>query len=163
MTVDPTATTAFAAIYDAEFVRIRNWLITSTHCDFHTAEDITQAAFLSAWQHWTEFEERGFGKSAWLHRIAKRKWIDWSRRKARGDMPSGWDHAQAGEDEAQIVDRLDAVALLRQLRPKDRRELLAAALGYTDAEMATGPGNGASTVRVKRFRARAALAALAAL
>ena len=49
--------------------------------DYFVAEDLTQETFVSAFQHWKEFD--GNFEKAWLCRIASNKCIDYNRTKAR--------------------------------------------------------------------------------
>ena len=49
--------------------------------DYFVAEDLTQETFVSAFQHWNEFD--GNFEKAWLCRIASNKCIDYNRAKAR--------------------------------------------------------------------------------
>ena len=49
--------------------------------DYFVAEDLTQETFISAFQHWREFD--GNFEKAWLCRIASNKCIDYNRTKAR--------------------------------------------------------------------------------
>ncbi len=49
--------------------------------DYFVAEDLTQETFVSAFQHWNEFD--GQFEKAWLCRIASNKCIDYNRVKAR--------------------------------------------------------------------------------
>jgi RNA polymerase sigma-70 factor (ECF subfamily) len=74
---------AFAALVDAYWPRINRWLFGLTG-NTHSAEDLTQEAFLKAWAALPNFQGTGF--RAWLFRIANNSLID-SRRGPRGTKP----------------------------------------------------------------------------
>jgi RNA polymerase sigma-70 factor (ECF subfamily) len=75
---------AFAALVDLYWPRIYRWLYGLTG-NTHTAEELTQDAFLKAWTALPSFQGSS-GFKAWLFRIAGNKLID-SRRGPRGIAP----------------------------------------------------------------------------
>lgn len=52
--------------------------------DYFTSEDITQDTFITAYQHYDEFD--GNSEKAWICRIASNKCIDWQRAAARRNV-----------------------------------------------------------------------------
>lgn len=76
--------TAFAALVDRYWERLRRWLFHLT-ANVHTAEDITQEAFYRAWCGLPEFEDDGAFR-VWLFRIAQHVVTD-QHRGPRGVRP----------------------------------------------------------------------------
>ena len=64
--------------------------------DYFVAEDITQETFLSAYEHWQDFD--GAAEKAWICRIASNKCIDYKRAAERKSMPT------AEEEMPELVD-----------------------------------------------------------
>ena len=64
--------------------------------DYFVAEDITQETFLSAYEHWQDFD--GAAEKAWICRIASNKCIDYKRVAERRSMPT------AEEEMPELVD-----------------------------------------------------------
>lgn len=54
--------------------------------DYFVAEDLAQETFVTAYQHWDEFD--GENEKAWLCRIASNKAIDYKRAAARRIIPT---------------------------------------------------------------------------
>ena len=54
--------------------------------DYFAAEDLAQETFVTAYQHWEEFD--GENEKAWLCRIASNKAIDYKRAAARRMIPT---------------------------------------------------------------------------
>ena len=76
---------AFGCLVDAYWTRLYRWLYGLTH-DRHTAEDLTQDAFLKAWSKIDTFQA-GTHFRAWVFRIAGNALID-TRRGPRATPPA---------------------------------------------------------------------------
>jgi RNA polymerase sigma-70 factor (ECF subfamily) len=90
---------AFAALVERYWSRIHRWLHGLTG-NAHSAEDLTQDAFLKAWSALPSFTGTGF--KAWLYRIASNNLID-SRRGPRGQMPDALPDALATRDPGPVA------------------------------------------------------------
>lgn len=129
--------------------------------DYFAAEDLTQETFISAYQHWEEFE--GISEKAWLCRIASNKSIDYCRAATRRMVPT--------EDEMlveSLVDRSEPLQsvlnqeVLQELEhccralspPYDEVALKHFLEGRTAKEIAEQSGIGINTVKTQIYRAR---------
>lgn len=61
--------------------------------DYFAAEDLTQETFLSAYEHWQDFD--GAAEKAWICRIAGNKCIDYKRAAERRSVPAEEELADA--------------------------------------------------------------------
>ena len=153
---------ALVARFEAPLYR---FLWMRTH-DAAAAEDLTQEAFLRAWQKLAHYDAR-WRFSTWLYTLAERLCI--SARRARGQGPSltGAEaelaSVSAGQDPAhEAAERDEGRALwetaTRILRPEERSALwLRYAEDLSMEEIGTILGRPAVTVRVLLFRARGRL------
>jgi RNA polymerase sigma-70 factor (ECF subfamily) len=117
------------------------------------AEDLTQETFLQAWRHLDTFQGRGSLRS-WLHRIARREFLDLLQRR----------QAEAGLDGMAEVAAPDAMAWMESVElrscihrlPLEEREVLLLHYleGYSSAEIAPIVGAPARTVRRRLAQAR---------
>ena len=71
--------------------------------DYFAAEDLAQETFVTAYQHWDEFD--GENEKAWLCRIASNKAIDYQRATARRMIPT----TDADMPKEQLVDNNEPV------------------------------------------------------
>lgn len=155
---------ALVARFEAPLFRFL-WLRTR---DTAAAEDLTQDAFLRAWQNLARYDSR-WHFSTWLYTLATRLCV--SARRSRGKepaltggefelgvVPAGLDPSHAA------VEREEGRALwdtaTRILRPEERSALwLRYAEDLSMEEIGTVLGRPTVTVRVLLFRARGRLAA----
>lgn len=155
---------ALVARFEAPLFRFL-WLRTR---DTAAAEDLTQDAFLRAWQNLARYDPR-WHFSTWLYTLAARLCV--SARRSRGKepaltggefelgvVPAGLDpsHAAAEREEGRAL--WDTAT--RILRPEERSALwLRYAEDLSMEEIGTVLGRPTVTVRVLLFRARGRLAA----
>lgn len=154
---------ALVARFEAPLFRFL-WLRTR---DAAAAEDLTQDAFLRAWQNLARYDPR-WHFSTWLYTLAARLCV--SARRARGKepaltggefelgtVPAGRDpsHAAAERDEGRALWE----TATRILRPEERSALwLRYAEDLSMEEIGAVLGRPTVTVRVLLFRARGRLA-----
>lgn len=153
---------ALVARFEAPLYRFL-WMRTR---DAAAAEDLTQEAFLRAWQKIAHYDAR-WRFSTWLYTLAERLCI--SARRARGKGPSlaGAEaeiaNVPAGQDPShEAAERDEGRALwetaTRILRPEERSALwLRYAEDLSMEEIGAILGRPAVTVRVLLFRARGRL------
>ncbi len=136
--------------------------------DAVAAEDLTQDAFLRAWQNLARYDPR-WRFSTWLYTLAERLWVSARRSHGKdpavtggeielGGLSAGLDpaHAAAERDEGRALWETAA----RVLRPEERSALwLRYAEDLSMEEIGTVLGRPTVTVRVLLFRARGRLAA----
>jgi RNA polymerase sigma-70 factor (ECF subfamily) len=93
---------AFAALVEHYWARVCRWLCALTR-SAHTAEDLTQEAFLKAWAALNTFEP-GTNFRAWLFRIAGNAFFD-TQRGPRGVAPQALtpDHASKEPGPVQVA------------------------------------------------------------
>jgi RNA polymerase sigma-70 factor (ECF subfamily) len=155
---------ALVARFEAPLYRFL-WMRTR---DAVAAEDLTQDAFLRAWQNLARYDPR-WRFSTWLYTLAERLWV--SARRSRGKDPAvtGGEielgGLSAGLDPAHVAAERDEGRALwetaaRVLRPEERSALwLRYAEDLSMEEIGTVLGRPTVTVRVLLFRARGRLAA----
>jgi RNA polymerase sigma-70 factor (ECF subfamily) len=148
-----------APLYRFLFVRTR---------DAGAAEDLTQDAFLRAWQNLARYDPR-WRFSTWLYTLAERLCV--SARRSRGKEPrevpesgAGGEAARGPDPGALAAERDDGAALwdtaTRVLRPEERSALwLRYGEDLSMDEIGAILGRPSVTVRVLLFRARGRLAA----
>lgn len=123
------------------------------------AEDLTQEAFLRAWQGLPQQRERGQGERAWLAAIARRVFLDHARRKRLDTLPLDA-AALLAEPGASLEERIAEQDADRRLRaavlalPEPYRTALVLvkveALSIGEAARATGVPPGTVKWRVSR-------------
>ena len=114
----------FSEFYDATKLRVLHYLYFATN-DLAEAEELTQDAYLRAWQHWDRVEKYD-DPLAWVRTVGWRLAVNktrWVRRRV------GWSGSQqqpGGETDAvsALIERLDMVHALRTL-PVNARQVLA--------------------------------------
>ncbi len=155
---------ALVARFEAPLYRFL-WMRTR---DAVAAEDLTQDAFLRAWQNLARYDPR-WRFSTWLYTLAERLWVSARRSHGKdpavtggeielGGLSAGLDpaHAAAERDEGRALWETAA----RVLRPEERSALwLRYAEDLSMEEIGTVLGRPTVTVRVLLFRARGRLAA----
>jgi len=157
---------AFEALVARFEAPLHRFLFLRTH-DAGLAEDLTQEAFLRAWQNLARYDPR-WRFSTWLFTVAERLCI--SQRRSRGKEPgqSGLEPefaaAAPGRDPGQAAAEKDEGRALwetavRVLRPEERSALwLRYAEDLSMEDIGTVLGRPPVTVRVILFRARGRLA-----
>lgn len=157
---------AFEALVERYEAPLYRFLWMRTH-DAAAAEDLTQEAFLRAWQKLAHYDSR-WRFSTWLYTLAERLCISARRAHGRGppltsseavlaSLPAGQDpaHAAAERDEGCALWE----TATRILRPEERSALwLRYAEDLSMEEIGAVLGRPAVTVRVLLFRARGRLA-----
>ena len=146
---------AFEVLYRGHVGRIHGLCLRLTG-DRSLAEDLTQTAFLRAWQRLSSLrDDSGFG--AWLHRLAtntvyqdRRSWQrKWGRREGEAAHE---EQAGRGPSAAEPVDLERAVAAL----PRGARDVLVLhdVEGYRHDEIAELIGSSVGTTKSQLHRAR---------
>ena len=130
--------------------------------DYFAAEDLTQETFVSAYEHWQDFD--GEFEKAWLARIATNKCLDYKRAAARrmipteeGELPQELTKKKDDPLE-QIVNREIIDKLERQCKalspPYDEVAIQHFVRGRTANEIAVLSGESVNTVKTRIRRAR---------
>lgn len=129
--------------------------------DYFVAEDLTQETFVSAFQHWNEFD--GQFEKAWLCRIASNKCIDYNRAKARKIVLLEKDEidieVDTDEDPLKKVlnqEILEELKICCENLPLSYREVAKKHFleGKTAKEIAEQSGFKLNTIQTKIYRAR---------
>jgi RNA polymerase sigma-70 factor (ECF subfamily) len=148
---------AFAHLVEAYWPRLYRWLYQLTH-DRHTAEDLSQEAFLKALAHLGRFQA-GTNFRAWLFRIAHNTFANQRRNSARqkGTLPDDLPEQAPGPEEAALSrESLDRVARAVNQLPEDFRAalLLRVDEDYSFREIASILNTTEETARWRVFKAR---------
>ncbi len=120
-------TQAFGALYDTYVDAVYRFVFfrVGTHED---AEDITETAFVSAFEHIGTFEERGLPFEAWLFRITRNKIIDHYRKhKPRVSLDDIQDTEDPKQNPEEAVHRrLTKEYIMKQLTllPQSYQEII---------------------------------------
>jgi RNA polymerase sigma-70 factor, ECF subfamily len=121
---------AFGQLYERYSQRIYQYIYYRTSNEAE-AEDLAAKTFMRAWQHISNYDDRGVPFSAWLYRIAHNLVANWHRDRSRRriislDDISLWQVNEEGPEAAALFAE-DKAALLTAVRhlPADRQELLA--------------------------------------
>jgi len=158
--------TAFEALVERFEAPLYRFLFLRTR-DAQAAEDLTQDAFLRAWQNLARYDPR-WRFSTWLYTLAERLCV--SARRSQGKGPrvlsseAEMGRTPGGSDPSQtVLERDEGRALwetaARILRPEERSALwLRYAEDLSMEEIGEVLGRPAVTVRVLLFRARGRLA-----
>jgi len=129
--------------------------------DYFTSEDITQDTFITAYQHWDEFD--GTSEKAWICRIAANKCIDWQRAAARRNIamaPEEMPEEVSVSNEPlgeilnkEIIERFEAClnSLDEPYRSVATKHFLR---GKTAKEISEDTGIGLKTVQTQIYRAK---------
>ncbi len=151
---------AFARIVERHAARLVR-LFRRLGADAHVAEDCAQEVFLRVWRARARYRPTA-PVGAFLCRIARNVWIDWSRRSAlrRSEPMAAIEGVPAGEDGGSPSrdDRLDLRATLERLPDHLRAVvLLSVDDGLSYAEIAEALGIPLGTVKSRMFHAVRAL------
>lgn len=125
--------------------------------DWHTAEDLVQAALGKAWVAWPRITK---DPDAYVYRILITTRNSWWRRRWHGEIPTGdLPEAAGGTDTADLVSR--QVALWDALGRLSRQQRAVVVLRYfedfSEERIAEALGCGPGTVKVHAHRALARL------
>ena len=150
---------AFAALVEHYWDRLYRWLCHLTH-DRHTAEDLTQEAFLKALAGLNGFRA-GSNFQAWLFRIAHNSLVNLLRRPGQGPRRQPFPEALPDPDEGPVEQVLTREALQLLARavgrlPNEFRAafLLRAEEGMSFRQIAQVLGVTEETARWRVFKAR---------
>lgn len=151
-----------------DFVRDRRrsllqtaWMLTG---DWHTAEDLVQAALARCYPHWSRVSAGS--PEAYVRRTIVNLHASWWRRRWRGEVPTAHpSQVAASGDEYGAVDQRDAlVTALRHLGPRQRATVvLRYYLDLSEAETAAALGCSIGTVKSQTAKALATLRSSGAL
>jgi len=130
--------------------------------DYFAAEDLTQETFVSAYEHWQNFD--GEFEKAWLARIATNKCLDYKRASARrqipteeGELPQG-STKEKDDPLEQVMNREIMERFKRQCEalspPYNEVALQHFVRGQTANEIAGISGESVNTVKTRIRRAR---------
>ena len=144
-----------AAAWQAHHAVLLGAVVRSTR-DRDVAEDIVAEAFEAL------LREARAGRApanppAWLHRVARNRVIDWSRRRARWAGHGQAEASFVADPEATVLGREAAMALhlaLASLPEAGRRAVVLEGLGYRPAEIAPLLGRTNQATRTLLCRAR---------
>lgn len=89
--------TDFEEIYRTKFKEIHLKLAKKIG-DFDLAEELTQAAFIAAWQHLDRYEERGIPPQVYILRIASNRYISHMRKESRSAFSIDESHPNSTDD-----------------------------------------------------------------
>jgi RNA polymerase sigma-70 factor (ECF subfamily) len=147
----------FTATYETEAPRIARYL--AARCVLPDAvEDLVQAVFLGAWQHWETYEDRGYPVSAWLYAIAHSRLIDYRRRQCRAAEPLDETIGGSATYEDHVIARMDVRSFMERARLTSRqRQVLSlrylSDLGNDEIAAALGLSVGVIKALLQRGRA----------
>ena len=142
------------------------WLLTG---DWALAEDLVQTALVRAWPHWERIRRRD-DPEIYVRRVMVSTWINWSRRKWRGEHPAAElpDGPASGDLATEAVARVAVRSALGSLTDRQRAVLVLRVFDdLTEAQTAQVLGCAVGTVKstmsqvMARLRADGRLADLA--
>lgn len=143
---------------------MRRYLVSGCGCPAHDADDVVQEAFLavrSQWDHVRTLER----PQAYLYKVATRRFRLLQQQRTRECWDDLDKHVAAYPEPSDALAaadyRDDALFLLRQLPPAQRRVVCLRGLGFSEAETAGILLISVGTVKSQLHDARAALARLA--
>lgn len=128
--------------------------------DYFTAEDITQETFITAYQHWEEFD--GEAEKAWLCRIAGNKCIDWKRAAARRSIatdPTEMPEAAATDEPMEEILNKEVMKQFEDCLYKLEEPYRSVAIehfknGKTAKDISEAKGVGLKTIQTQIYRAK---------
>lgn len=130
--------------------------------DYFAAEDLTQETFMSAYQHWSDFD--GQSEKAWLCRIASNKCIDYKREAGRRMVPTldeELSETEAAEKDEPLQTVLNQEVIRELENCCDRLEMPYRETareyfleGRSAREISEKSGVGLKTVQTRIYRAR---------
>jgi RNA polymerase sigma-70 factor (sigma-E family) len=113
----------------AQFVEAREralqrtaWLLTG---DWALAEDLVQAALARSWPRWERIRRRD-NPEIYVRRVMVNTWSSWSRRRWRGEQPTGAvpDQPVSGDLAAEVTARVAVRSALSALSDRQRAVLV---------------------------------------
>jgi RNA polymerase sigma-70 factor (sigma-E family) len=147
----------------AQFVEARQrglqrtaWLLTG---DWALAEDLVQTALARSWPRWGRIR-RGDDPEIYVRRVMVNTWASWSRRRWRGEQPSGTvpDGQAPGDVAAEVAVRVAVRAALGSLTGRQRAVLVLRVFDdLPEAQAAQVLGCPVGTVKSTMARAMARL------
>lgn len=157
---------AFSLLYDAYVSSIYRFIYMRVE-DQQTAEDITSAVFLKAWEKLGGYQQRGLPFRAWLFRIARNAVIDHYRtRKEVAPLEAAANFSDGSERSLSegVAIKIEAetiLALMNKLT-EDQRNVLTLKLvhGLNTEEVAQALGKRQGAVRALQMRGLQTLAKL---
>jgi RNA polymerase sigma-70 factor (sigma-E family) len=149
----------------AEFVELRQrallrsaWLLTG---DWGLAEDLAQTALARTWLRWERIVRRD-DPEIYVRRVMVSTWVNWSRRKWRGERPGKElpDRPAPGDLESEAVVRVAVRGALGSLTDRQRAVLVLRVFDdLTEAQTAQVLGCAVGTVKSTMSQALARLRA----
>ncbi len=124
----------------------------------HTASDLTQDTFRSAWEKWEQFGGRSQVRT-WLHSIVYRKFLDFvrktkSRTSTMQNLAVDYGHDTAEPESILVEVRLDLSQALQQLEAPDKAVIVLRYFqGMSVAETAAATQQPAGTVKWRVHKA----------
>jgi RNA polymerase sigma-70 factor (sigma-E family) len=113
----------------AQFAKVRQralqrtaWLLTG---DWALAEDLVQTALARSWPRWERIRRRD-DPEVYVRRVMVNTWASWSRRRWRGERPSGVvpDGQAPGDMAAEVAVRMAVQTALGSLTARQRSVLV---------------------------------------
>lgn len=128
--------------------------------DYFTSEDITQDTFITAYQHWSDFD--GNNEKAWICRIASNKCIDYLRKAGRKHTLTDGELKEEGTLDNDPLKMYMGKAVVKEIEtacknlPAPYRDvaLLHFIQGFTAKEIAKRKELNPKTVQTQIYRAR---------
>lgn len=152
---------SFGALYDKYLAPIYRFVVLKVG-DRHTAEDLTQQVFLSAWQNVRSYKHRGYPFSSWLYQIARNAVVDHYRTsRVQIELDSVQELAGAADLMGELETKIDlelAKVKIRQL-PADYQDVIIMRFveELSPSEVAAALGKSVGAVKVIQHRALNAL------
>jgi RNA polymerase sigma-70 factor (sigma-E family) len=142
-----------------QFVEVRQrallrtaWLLTG---DWALAEDLAQTALARSWPRWERIRRRD-DPEIYVRRVMVNTWASWSRRRWRGERPSGTvpDGQAPGDMAAEVAVRMAVRAALGSLTARQRAVLVLRVFDdLSEAQVARVLGCAVGTVKSTMARA----------
>jgi RNA polymerase sigma-70 factor (sigma-E family) len=132
------------------------WLLTG---DWALAEDLVQTALARSWPRWERIR-RGGDPEFYVRRVMVNTWASWSRRRWRGERPSGTvpDGQAPGDMAAEVAVRVAVRAALGSLTARQRAVLVLRVFDdLSEVQVAQVLGCAVGTVKSTMARAVARL------
>jgi RNA polymerase sigma-70 factor (sigma-E family) len=146
-----------------QFVEVRQrallrtaWLLTG---DWALAEDLVQTALARSWPRWERIRRRD-DPEFYVRRVMVNTWVSWSRRRWRGEQPSGKlpDGQAPGDMAAEVAVRIAVRSALGSLNARQRAVVVLRVFDdLSEAQVAQVLGCAVGTVKSSMARAIARL------
>ena len=155
---------AFGELYQAHLDAIYRYIYFRVG-DVHDAEDLTEQAFMKAWEAMSDYRPRGHPFTSWVYRIAHNLVVDYHRRRKPVQvMESASQLDRTGEPLAsleQVIAAEEATALSRAIRQLSEEQQQVIVLrfieGMRHAQVARVMGKSEGACRMIEYRALIAL------